>query len=74
MKSKQREEDAIMKTDTKSAPEKEQTMLKHENKIRLNKQSAEDLFELIENSPKANPKLAQAMKQYKESLQRNSYA
>jgi len=26
------------------------------------------LFELIENPPKANPKLAQAMKQYKQDL------
>jgi len=26
------------------------------------------LFELIENPPKANPKLAQTMKQYKQDL------
>ncbi|WP_353740183.1 DUF1778 domain-containing protein [Desulfotignum balticum] len=31
------------------------------SQIRLNKQSAEHLFTLIENPPEPNPKLAQAM-------------
>jgi len=47
-----------------AALEKAQAIIEHENKIRLNKQSARHLFELIENPPKANPKLTQAMKQY----------
>ncbi|MBC8440102.1 MAG: DUF1778 domain-containing protein [Deltaproteobacteria bacterium] len=52
----------------KRGQEKAQAIIEHENKIRLNKQSAQHLFELIENPPKANPKLAQAMKQYKQDL------
>lgn len=51
-----------------AALEKAQAIIEHENKIRLNKQSAEHLFELIENPPKVNPKLAQAMKQFKKDL------
>lgn len=51
-----------------AALEKAQAIIENENKIRLNKQSARHLFELIENPPKANPKLAQAMKQYKQDL------
>ncbi len=51
-----------------AALEKAQAIIEHENKIRLNKQSAEHLFELIERPPKTNPKLTQAMKQYKQDL------
>ncbi|MBU1194204.1 MAG: DUF1778 domain-containing protein [Proteobacteria bacterium] len=51
-----------------AALEKAQAIIEHENKIRLNKQSARHLFELIEKPPKANPKLARAMKQYQQDL------
>ncbi len=51
-----------------AALEKAHTIIEHENKIRLSKQSTENLFELIENPPKVNPKLAQAMKQFKKDL------
>jgi uncharacterized protein (DUF1778 family) len=44
-----------------AALEKAQAIIEHENQIRLNKQSAEHLFTLIENPPEPNPKLAQAM-------------
>ena len=51
-----------------AALEKAQAIIKNEHKIRLNKQSAQHVFELIETPPKTNPKLAQAMKQYKQDL------
>ena len=51
-----------------AAIEKAQAIIEHENKIKLNIQSAQHLFELIENPPKANPKLVQAMKQHKQDL------
>ncbi len=51
-----------------AALEKAHTIIEHENKIRLSKQSTEHLFELIENPPKVNPKLAQAMKQFEKDL------
>jgi len=51
-----------------AALEKAQAIIEHENRIRLNKQSSEHLFALIENPPKANLKLAQAVKQYKQDL------
>jgi len=51
-----------------AALEKAQAIIEQENKIRLNIQSARHLFELIENPPKADPKLTQAMKQYKQDL------
>ena len=50
------------------ALERAQAIIEHENKIRLSKQSADHLFELIENPPKANAKLKKAMKQYKQDL------
>ncbi len=52
-----------------AALEKAHTIIEHENKIRLNKQATEHLFELIENPPKINPKLAKAIKRYKQDLQ-----
>ena len=51
-----------------AALEKAQSIIEHENKIRLSKQSAEHLFELIENPPMENPKLAQALNKYKQDL------
>jgi uncharacterized protein (DUF1778 family) len=51
-----------------AALEKAQAIIEYENKIRLNKQSAKHLFELIENPPKANSKMAQTMKQSKQDL------
>ncbi len=51
-----------------AALEKAHAIIEHENKIRLSRQSAEHLFELIENPPKVNPKLDRAMKQYKQDL------
>lgn len=51
-----------------AALEKAHVIIEHENKIRLSKQSADHLFELMNNPPKANPKLAKAMKQYKRDL------
>ncbi|WP_300461064.1 DUF1778 domain-containing protein [Desulfobacula sp.] len=51
-----------------AALEKAQAIIEQDNKIRLRQQSAEHLFELIENPPKVNPKLAQTMKQYKQDL------
>jgi uncharacterized protein (DUF1778 family) len=51
-----------------AALEKAQAIIEHENKIRLNKQSADHLFELIENPPKPNPKLAQTMELYNQDL------
>jgi|APSaa5957512622_1039677.scaffolds.fasta_scaffold465685_1 uncharacterized protein (DUF1778 family) len=50
------------------ALERAQAIIEHENKIRLSKQSADHLFELIETPPKANAKLKKAMKQYKQDL------
>ncbi len=50
------------------ALEKAHAIIDHETKIRLNKQSATHLFDLIENPPKVNPKLVKAMKQYKQNL------
>jgi len=46
-----------------AALEKANAIIEHENKISLSNQSAEHLFKLIENPPKVNRKLAQAMKQ-----------
>ena len=51
-----------------AALEKAHAIIEHENKIRISKKSAEHLFELIENPPKANPKLTKAMKRYKQDL------
>ena len=46
------------------ALEKANTIIEQETKIRLNKESADHLFELIENPPEINPKLKKAMKQH----------
>ncbi|NQU64634.1 MAG: DUF1778 domain-containing protein [SAR324 cluster bacterium] len=51
-----------------AALEKAYAIIEHENRIRLNRQSTEHLFELIENPPRVNSKLAQAVKQYKQDL------
>ncbi len=51
-----------------AALEKALAIIENENKIKLNRQSTEHLFELIENSPKVNSKMAQAVKQYKRDL------
>ncbi len=51
-----------------AALEKALAIIEHENKIKLNRQSTEHLFELIENSPQVNSKMAQAVKQYKQDL------
>ena len=51
-----------------AALEKAHAIIEYENKIKLNKQSTEHLFEIIENPPKLNPKLAKAMKQYRKDL------
>jgi uncharacterized protein (DUF1778 family) len=50
------------------ALERAHAIIEHENKIRLSKQSADHLFELIENPPKVNAKLKKAMKRYKQDL------
>ena len=51
-----------------AAIEKANAIIEHENKIRLNKQSAEHLFELIEHPPKINPKMTKAMRKFKQDL------
>ncbi len=51
-----------------AALEKAHAIIEHENKIKLSKQSAEHLFEIIENPPKKNPKLVKAMKKFKQDL------
>ena len=51
-----------------AAFEKAQAIIQHENKIKLSKQSMEQLYELIENPPKINSKLKRAMKQHKQGL------
>ena len=51
-----------------AALEKAHTIIEHENKIRLSRESADHLFEIIENPPKKNPKLANAIKRYKQDL------
>ena len=51
-----------------AALEKAHTIIEHENKIKLSRESADHLFEIIENPPKKNPKLANAIKRYKQDL------
>jgi len=51
-----------------AALEKAQTIIEHENKIKLSRKSADHLFEIIENPPKVNQKLKKAIKQYKKDL------
>jgi uncharacterized protein (DUF1778 family) len=51
-----------------AALEKAQNIIDRENKIRLNKQSSDQLFELIENPPKPNHKLVETMKQCSQNL------
>ncbi|MBF0235175.1 MAG: DUF1778 domain-containing protein [Desulfamplus sp.] len=51
-----------------AALEKAHAIIEHENRIRINKKSAEHLFELIDNPPKANPKLTKAIKRYRQDL------
>ncbi|BBO81337.1 hypothetical protein DSCO28_19030 [Desulfosarcina ovata subsp. sediminis] len=51
-----------------AALEKAHAIIEHENKITLNRQSADHLFEIIENPPKKNTKLANAIKRCKQDL------
>lgn len=51
-----------------AALEKAHAIIEYENKIKLNRESADHLFEIIENPPKKNPKLAKAIKKYKQDL------
>ncbi|SLM31182.1 conserved hypothetical protein [Desulfamplus magnetovallimortis] len=51
-----------------AALEKAYTIIEHENKIKLNRQSADHLFQIIENPPKKNPKLAKAIRTYKQDM------
>ena len=51
-----------------AALEKAHTIIEHENKIKLSRQSAEHLFEILENPPKKSPKLVKAMKKLKQDL------
>ncbi len=51
-----------------AALEKALSIIEHENKIKLNRRSAEHLFEIIENPPKKDPKLIKAMKNFKQDL------
>ena len=51
-----------------AAMEKAHAIIEQENKIRLTRQSAKHVFEIIENPPKKNPKLTKAMKKFKQDL------
>lgn len=51
-----------------AALEKAYAVIEHENKIRLNLESAEKLFDLVENPPKMNRRLKKAIKQHQQTF------